>query len=136
MESIARWLLSPRAQFAAERAVSIWSLIAGECAKSEQDRARFNLVAFAGLHDAAVLLWAYASTVSGDDMSNTDGPPLVLRSRYFPSDYIVNQNSTAEMLDSFGILLDVLSPGRSSSFAQVTKGLMNIPFPRNIRPQT
>ncbi|KAH8890175.1 hypothetical protein GQ53DRAFT_180915 [Thozetella sp. PMI_491] len=132
---ISGWLHSQRARFAAERAVSIWSLIAGERAKHERERARFNLVAFAGLHDAAVLLWAYASTVSPNGVGSADGFPLVLR-RDSQSACIVNRGNTAEILDLFGSLLDVLTPGKSSSFAQATKGLMGIPFPHETQPLT
>lgn len=134
LQSIYQWLRSPRPRFAAERAVSIWSLIANECAKAEHERARFNLVAFTGLHEAAVLLWAYASTVPGNDTGSAAGAPLMLRARNSPSNYLIHRDSTADILDSFGSLLDGLNQGKSSSFAQATKGLMGIPFPPEARP--
>lgn len=129
MASIVRWLQSPRSRFAAERAVSIWSLIAGECTKAAQERARFNLVAFAGLHDAAVLLWAYASTIPSNEPSGLGGSVLALRSRDSQTDCTVNRENTTEILRLFGSLLDIISPVQSSSFAQATKSLMGIPFP-------
>ncbi|KAK7214876.1 hypothetical protein V2G26_002879 [Clonostachys chloroleuca] len=134
--AIARWLKSSRARFAAERAVSIWSLISGECAKPTQDRARFNLVAFAGLHDAAVLLWAYASTVSDNVLGRiADEPPLVLHNKGGEADCIINQSNTVLIIDLFGNLLDDISPGKSASFAQATKGLIGLSFPRQGQQQ-
>ncbi|KAF2652917.1 hypothetical protein K491DRAFT_603861 [Lophiostoma macrostomum CBS 122681] len=126
---LVRWLRSSRSRFAAERAVSIWSLIVGECAKAPNARAQFNLVAFAGLHDAAVVLWAFASTVSGDGIEDTACGTLNLPSRDSRSNCDVTRSNTAEILDLFAGLMDMVSLGKSSSFAQATRGLRDIAFP-------
>lgn len=100
LESAYRWANSPRARLAAERAVSIWALIAssrtgsgsGSCsgsgsgsrlgrdsggAENQSDNGKtlqFNLVAFLGLHHSSVLLWAYSGASEAVNASSMSGP--------------------------------------------------------------
>jgi hypothetical protein len=58
-------------------------------------------------------------------------PRFALRCGEWRPDYIVNRTNTAGILSLVGTLLDDLSHGKSSSFAQATKGLVTLPMPRD-----
>jgi hypothetical protein len=54
------WAHGDDALVAVDSACQIWELLAHETERPVRDRAKHNLLAFAGLHHAAVVLWVFA----------------------------------------------------------------------------
>ncbi|KIX92751.1 uncharacterized protein Z520_11603 [Fonsecaea multimorphosa CBS 102226] len=130
-----RWANSRRGRLAAERACIIWALIAREAQITDDGkRVRFNLLAFAGLHHAAVLLWAYVGAHDFDRDHDAGNAPLMLEAHSASKPAIpVDQSHCAEMMNSFVELYDRISPARWSSFAKVASRLATQRSPVNQR---
>lgn len=128
VEEVRCWANSPPARVAAEKACTIWSLIARESAAAKNHRARFNLLAFTGLHHSAVLLWTFA----GAHQSTVDvlSPSLVLEPPLHTDIPIpISKSESSRMLGSFVQLYDLISPARWSSFARAADVLRRREFP-------
>ncbi|KAH7418072.1 hypothetical protein BKA64DRAFT_564850 [Cadophora sp. MPI-SDFR-AT-0126] len=127
---ISRWANSRRGYIAVRHALTIWSLISREVQRPEDTRAKFNFLAFLGLHHAAVVLWTYAGAhefqkdyISNDTLTiaplgNSD-LPIPVRSSTMPS-----------ILRLFSDVFSMISPGRWSSFGAAASKLSERTFPR------
>jgi hypothetical protein len=130
IESVSQWANTNHAQLAVQHASSIWSLIAKECMRPESIRAKFNLIAFTGLHHSAVVLWSYAGAhdFSQDRIGD---PPLVLDySGNAQPEIPIRRDTTHQLLRSFIRLYGLISPGRWLSFATAAMKLLDHQFPK------
>ena len=126
--SIHHWVNSRRGRLAAERACYICSMIARESHVREDERVKFNLLAFTGLHHGAVLLWSYAGAYDFSRDRNPPDQPLSLDLANSQS-VLVNKSESTTILQSFVELYDLVSHGRWSSFANAADRLSTQPFP-------
>ncbi|CAI7599246.1 unnamed protein product [Penicillium manginii] len=58
-QALSEWASSPEANQAVEHVQHIWSLLYHEIKQAGCEKAKFNLLAFSGLHHAAVVTWAF-----------------------------------------------------------------------------
>ncbi|KAN0116950.1 hypothetical protein V8E51_002927 [Hyaloscypha variabilis] len=123
------WTQSPGAKAAIQHASTLWSLIRQESQRPLSSRAQFNFLAFSGLHHAAVVMWAYASTHDRMEGSNetmylvpSDKTDVDVRIR-------IDNEDVGALLDQFIQLYKSISPARWSSFAKAAINLKDIKFP-------
>ena len=131
VESVKKWANSPQSRLAVERATSIWSLIAGATRKHRDERLKFNLLAFTGLHHSAVVLWVYANAC--ESLEDVDGhvSPLILPGvEQCDAPIHVNRADSPKLIASFVKLYDLITPAKWSSFAQAASNLSAQEFPR------
>ena len=124
-----RWANTGRARVAAERAVSICSLIGGQgpgCGGGAD--VKFNLQAYIALHRAIVLLWAFAGASDAANGEAPGGSRLVLQISGSP-DIPIDRVHSSEMISGLLRLYDTISPGRWSPFAEAARPLGDTPFP-------
>lgn len=142
LQTVCRWVKTPRARLAAEYAGQIWELITNESKIPEEKRAKFNLIAFTALHHTATVLWAYASAhdhsspldsplaEGGDDEDVAEHRRLELRSADPDAPRIrVCRSQSKAVLKSLVRLYAIISPGRWSSFAQAAADLSKHQLP-------
>ncbi|KAH7070070.1 hypothetical protein FB567DRAFT_219099 [Paraphoma chrysanthemicola] len=124
--SVRLWIDAPRCQRAAKRACNIWTIIAHETQKPSKIPIKFNLLAFIGLHHAAVILWSYAGGRKNPSNIEAEEIPLTLedvdKGRIDLSDQFA-------VLGSFSKLYESISSGRWSSFAQAAEALSRQELP-------
>jgi hypothetical protein len=129
VNDVYQWSQSLSSRAAVQHACSIWTLINQESQRPENSRAQFNFLAFAGLHHAAVVLWAYAST--HHKTSTTD------ESMFFITDansdagggIRICKEESERLLNHFPRLYKSISPARWSSFATAAINLLQAQFP-------
>lgn len=129
LEAVFQWANTTRGRFAAEHACNIWSLIVNECQRSETIRAQFNLLAFTGLHHAAVVLWSYAGAHDPMYDAREDLPLALVYPAEMKPSITICRSQTKILLASFVGLYDLISPARWSSFAKAATELSTHEFP-------
>lgn len=132
-DRVRQWADTSSAYVAAQHACHIWELITKEKQMPENVRAKFNLLAFTGLHHAATVLWSYAGAAQdarNQDPRPTGRPVLKLHSPNpaQPSIHIC-RSETHALLSSFAQLYGVISPAHWSSFAKAAEKLSELQFP-------
>jgi hypothetical protein len=125
--SVRQWANSRRGRLAAKHTCSIWSMIARESQGARDKRANFNLLAFAGLHHGAVILWSYAGAHDSASDKGMDATSLSSEASLYTIP--THPDESAKALQSFVELYDCISPARWSSFAKAADTLANQPFP-------
>ncbi|PVH84972.1 hypothetical protein DL98DRAFT_452356 [Cadophora sp. DSE1049] len=130
IEDVSGWANSRRGYIAVRHAVAIWSLISREVQRPEETRAKFNFLAFLGLHHAAVVLWTYAGAHEsqkgyiGSDVLTM--APLGISDLPIP----VGSSTISSILRLFSDMFNMISPGRWSSFGAAASKLSERTFPR------
>ncbi|KAE8420786.1 fungal-specific transcription factor domain-containing protein [Aspergillus pseudocaelatus] len=61
-QALYEWAKSPQAIQAVGHVQHIWTLLSHEINQDSHDKAKCNLLAFSGLHHAAVVIWAFVGT--------------------------------------------------------------------------
>lgn len=74
LQMLTAWARSPEAYRAADYGCQIWGLLDCETTRPAFNRARHNLLAFSGLHHAAVVLWVVSGS-HGQEMPGLPGLP-------------------------------------------------------------
>ena len=132
-DRVHQWADTSSAYVAAQHACHIWELITKESQMPEKVRARFNLLAFTGLHHGATVLWSYAGAAQdarGRDPRPTGRPILELHSANPAHPRIrICRPETHALLSSFARLYGVISPAHWSSFAKAAEKLSEFQFP-------
>ena len=130
VDDVCRWANGQRGYVAVRHAIAIWSLISREVQRPEQTRAKFNFLAFLGLHHAAVVLWTYAGAhelqkgyISGDVLTIT---PLRVADLPIP----LESSTIPSILRLFSDVFSMISPARWSSFGAAASKLAEREFPR------
>lgn len=125
---IRRWRRCPSAAAALEHACSIWTLIEKESARPSEQQARYNILALIGLHQASVIVWAYAGLTNMDSfVLNMKGSSKLMDT----VDLRITRENTHSLLLSFVTLYDRISPawGIKSSFSYVASRMADRLFP-------
>ncbi|KAF2188154.1 hypothetical protein K469DRAFT_660699 [Zopfia rhizophila CBS 207.26] len=129
IDDVSNWANGRRSDIAVRHAVTIWSLISREVQRPEETRAKFNFLAFLGLHHAAVVLWTYAG--AHDPQNDNIGsvvltiPPLSTSESPIP----VRSSTAPSILRLFSRVFSMISPGRWSSFGAAASKLSECNFP-------
>jgi hypothetical protein len=124
-----RWANSSRARLAAERAISICSLIGKQNPPRKRTDVKFNLLAYIALHRAIVLLWAFAGANDSVNSGESTGAQFTLQIGASP-EIPINRSNSANMISYLVRLYDTISPGRWTPFAEAARPLANTPFPQ------
>lgn len=113
---IYQWSCSSAAQVAIEHACTIWTVVHKEVQRTDDRRAKFNIIAFISLHHAASVIWAYAGTRDANG-SSTTFDRVSRTSSVFPEQEIrflgdieLCRSNTNPLLNRFACLLRHISP--------------------------
>jgi len=126
LKDVCEWANSRRASITVQHASMIWSLIILEMRRPEEIRAKFNFLAFAGLHHAAVTLWTFMGANNGVETQKTYFIEALVDSE--PKIAVTQKNSRAILL-LFSQVFNLVGPGRWSSFGAAALKLSDCQFP-------
>ena len=128
LKALYEWAESPEAMQAVGSVQQIWSFLHHESNRSGPEKARYNLLAFSGLHHAAVIIWAFAgahpeqSSEIPDLPGCDDSAPIPLR-----------RDNSGTLLRNVVSLYKRLIPRGWISFAAAAEHLAAHPFPECCR---
>ena len=105
----------------------IWSLLHHEINRSGPEKAKYNLLAFSGLHHAAVVIWAFAGA---HQEQNADLPDLLGCDDSAP--ILLRRDHSGVLLRTVASLYKRLIPRGWVSFAAAAEQLAAHPFPECI----
>ncbi|OOQ89751.1 hypothetical protein PEBR_07202 [Penicillium brasilianum] len=123
-QTLYEWAKGPEAIQAVEHVQHIWSLLYHEINQASHDKAKFNLLAFAGLHHAAVVVWAFV----GAHQEQTSELPE-LRGLENMATIPLKRDFNGPILRNVVRLYKRLIPRGWYSFAAVAEYLAAHPFP-------
>ncbi|KAE8442954.1 hypothetical protein EG329_002492 [Mollisiaceae sp. DMI_Dod_QoI] len=126
LKDVCEWANSRRASITVQHASIIWSLIILEMRRPEENRAKFNFLAFAGLHHAAVTLWTFMGANNGVETQKAYFIEALVDSE--PKIAVTPKNSRAILL-LFSQVFNLVGPGRWSSFGAAALKLSDCHFP-------
>jgi len=133
IDEVSSWANSRRGYIALRHACTIWSLISHEVQRTEETRAKFNFLAFMGLHHAAVVLWTYAGAHDPKNVELGGSMLTIAPLNDFEPPIPLKRSTTSAILRLFSRVFDVIAPGRWSSFGAAALKLSECSFPL---PQT
>lgn len=116
------WTTSSSARLAAQHSCSLFSLVASEVDKEGSNRVKFNLLAFIGLHHAAVILWSYMGSSGSISPSDANNMHIELPDH---TTLAICERNSKEVMQAFVDLLYRISPGSWSSFAEAAALLVS-----------
>ncbi|KAL2070821.1 hypothetical protein VTL71DRAFT_13847 [Oculimacula yallundae] len=126
IQDMCEWANGCSAGIAVQHVCIIWSLIILEMRRPEGTRAKFNFLAFAGLHHAAVVLWTFMGA-----SSEVDGQNSYLLEAFAESKpkIEISKNNSKEIMLLFSQVFTLVGPGRWSSFGAAAAKLSDYEFP-------
>lgn len=114
---IRAWCKSPFASDAAQQAWEIQKILTDEMQRPKSEQARFNYLAFCGLHHSAVVLWAWHGFICSPEANLAN------------SSFTVSRDEIAHYLDECPHLFNLISPLGGNSFEAAAHRLRNHSFP-------
>lgn len=118
------WTKSSEAMRAVGHVRQIWSLLHHEISRRGTNKAKYNLLAFSGLHHAAVIIWVFAGS---HKEQNADAPELPGWDESSPISLVRDNSQT--LLRTVVSLYKRLIPRGWISFAAAAEKLALHPFP-------
>ncbi|BCS23635.1 uncharacterized protein APUU_40079A [Aspergillus puulaauensis] len=128
LQTLQEWAKGPEAVQAVKHVCQVWSLLNQERFRSGTDKAKYNLLAFSGLHHAAVVIWAFSGAHSKPVAEAAELPGW--------SDMAaipIQRDRTRSLLRAVVSLYRHLIPRGWYSFAAVAESLAAQPFPDSTR---
>lgn len=125
LRALHMWATSSEATEAVENVRRIWSLLQHEINREGPDKARYNLLAFSGLHHVAVVVWAIAGAASPEQ---TDGI-FELPGSQDTAPIPIQRAHNVSLLRSVVSLYQRLIPRGWYSFAAAAEYMAVHPFP-------
>ena len=124
LRALHMWAMSSEATEAVENVRRIWLLLQHEINRDGPDKARYNLLAFSGLHHMAVVVWA----IAGANPDQTDGI-FKLPGSQDTASIPIQRPHNRSLLRSVVSLYHRLIPRRWYSFAAAAEYMAGHPFP-------
>jgi uncharacterized C2H2 Zn-finger protein len=126
LEALTCWARSPEARTAAGFSCDICNLVGYEVQQPVEKRAKHNLLAFSGLHHAAIVIWVFAGSQDDDFTEDSlslsaDGEPIMLCRR-----------ESTQLIKTIIGLYKKLTPVGWCSFVAVAERLSLHTFPATV----
>lgn len=120
------WTSSSSARLAAQHSCALFSLVAGVINEAGSKRIKFNLLAFIGLHHAAVILWSYMGSSNSNHSRDANDMYIELPDH---TQLAVCERNSEVVMQAFVDLFYSISPGSWSSFAEAAVPLVSAAVP-------
>ncbi|KAJ5840315.1 uncharacterized protein N7525_005503 [Penicillium rubens] len=124
LQALYQWTSSPEAIQAVNHICQIWLLLHNESHRDGSEKAKYNLLAFSGLHHAAVVIWV----IAGANSEQTDDAPE-LPGSYNMAPIPIRRSHNQLLLKTVIGLYQRLIPRGWSSFAAAAEYMAAHPFP-------